>query len=275
MLPLTVEETMQALCLALRLNGSNLVSVYLYGSVALGDYIEGSSDIDFIAVLKEAPSATGVQSIAAAHEQVANQFPQIDIMGSYVLESDLYQPDSHIQALLTYYDKQLHTDGCGSDLNPVTWWIVKHHGIRVYGPVLPLNVEADMRTVVEYVIQNLNTYWAGWVDRLEHQLASGNMTDHTDATAQLDEAVEWCTLGMLRQLYTIQAHDIKSKIEAGHYGITIIPPRWHELIYEAIHIKRRQPERYYHSNEQRLTDLVALLRYIQLEANRAYEAFPS
>lgn len=276
MLPITVERTMQALCQSLSLNYPNLLSVYLYGSVALGDYIEGSSDIDFIAVLKDPPSAASIQTIAAAHQEAATQFPQMEIMGAYVLESDLGMPHSHVHPLVTYYEGQLHTDGSGSDLNPITWWILKHHGVQVYGPPQPLKYEADMRTVVKYVIGNLNTYWAGWINRLDLQLTSGsNLVPQMDVTAQLDEAVEWCTLGMLRQLYTVHKHDIKSKVEAGYYGIATVPAQWHDLINEAIHIKRRLPTRYYHSNEQRLIDLVTLLRYIQSEANRAYEAFPS
>jgi len=37
--------------------------------------------------------------------------------------------------------------------------------------------------------------------------------------------------------------------------------------------KRLLPQRYYHCNKQRLTDLVALLRYIHAEANRAFEPY--
>ncbi|WP_155973143.1 hypothetical protein [Paenibacillus sp. Leaf72] len=51
----------------------------------------------------------------------------------------------------------------------------------------------------------------------------------------------------------------------------VIPQQWHGLIYEAINIKRLRPDRCYYSNEKRLADLVALLRYIHLEANRIFD----
>jgi hypothetical protein len=117
-------------------------------------------------------------------------------------------------------------------------------------------------------VGNQNTYWVGWIVRL----TLNNDSNHESVTKQLDEAVEWCALGMLRQLYTVKEHDIKSKIEAGFYGIQIIPQQWHRLVQEAINIKQLRPGRFYSNNVERLTDLVALLRYIHFEANRLFDS---
>jgi len=267
MLPQVVERTMNKLCNSLGMNNSNIVSVYIYGSVALGNYIEGSSDIDFIVILSDPPNKSDIQTISEAHKEVEIEFPEADIMGAYLHVNDLGKPESEISSLVTYYNKQVHTNGYGADINPITWWILKNHGIKVYGSEQSLNYEVEIKSLVGYVIDNLNTYWVSWIDRLEKQLTSINLADQESIVKQLDQAVEWCTLGMLRQLYTIKEHSIKSKVEAGYYGITTMPQQWHGLIYEAINIKRLLPDRYYYSNEQRLTDLVALLRYIHLEAN--------
>ncbi|WNS45818.1 nucleotidyltransferase domain-containing protein [Paenibacillus sp. MMS20-IR301] len=273
MLPQVVEQTMNTLCNALVKNNVDIDSVYLYGSVALGDYIEGSSDIDFIAILQKPATESDIQSIAAAHTELENVFPHTDIMGAYLLRKDIGKPQSAISSLITYYYKQVHTDGSGSDINPVTWWILGNHGIKVFGSAQALKVETDNDVLLQFTINNLNSYWLGWIHRLEKHLASFNSADPDPASTakQFDEAVELCTLGMLRQLYTLNHHDIKSKVEAGYYGITMIPQQWHELIYEAINIKRMLPKRFYHSNEKRLMDLVGLLRYIHLEANRVYD----
>ncbi|MCS7462722.1 DUF4111 domain-containing protein [Paenibacillus doosanensis] len=270
MIPQVVEKAMSMLCNYLDIKHSNIDSMYLYGSVALGDYIEGSSDIDFIATLRNPPAMSDIETISAAHKKLEDEFPQIDIMGAYLLASDIGKPQDEISSLITYYNKQVHTDGFGSDINPITWWILKNHGIKVYGSTQSLHYETGIKPLAKYVIENLNTYWVSWINRLDKHLTVNNLSDQ-EVTRQSDEAVEWCALGMLRQLYTLKEHDIKSKVEAGYYGITIIPQQWHELIYEAINIKRRLPERYYLSNEKRLTDLVALLRYIHLEANRAFD----
>lgn len=271
MLPQVVDEIMNRLCNALSKNNLNIESVYIYGSIALGDFIEGTSDIDFIAILSEPHTMSDIQAISSAHKEVETEFPQTDIMGAYLLKSDLGKPQAELSSLLTYYNKELHTNGFGSDINPITWWILKYYGIKVYGSAQPLNYELEIRTLIRYIIEKLNTYWINWINGLENQLASINLLDTESVTKHLDEAVEWCTLGMLRQLYTLKEHNIKSKVKAGYYGISIIPKQWHGLIYEAINIKRLLPERLYYSNEKRLTDLVALLRYIHLEANHVYD----
>lgn len=268
MLPQVVEMTMNSLCRSLNQKTSIIESVYIYGSTALGDYIEGSSDIDFIAVLREQAGAADIQAISAAHDEVEKGIPNTDIMGAYLLIHDLGKPETEISSLLTYYDNQLHVDGKGGDINPITWWILKKHGIRISGSHLSFDYDLDVKSLLRYVIGNLNTYWVTWIDRLEEQLSLLNLSDEESMTKQLDQAVEWCTLGMLRQLYTLKEHDITSKTEAGLYGIATLPQKWHGLIHEAIHIKRRRPDRCYTSNVQRLTDLLALLRYIHLEANR-------
>jgi hypothetical protein len=126
-------------------------------------------------------------------------------------------------------------------------------------------------TLIEYVLGNMNTYWKGWIDRLEERrLQIPGISEQTSPSAQLDYAVEWCTLGMLRQLYSIRERDITSKIGAGEYGLKIVPDRWHRLIREAIAIKCRQPVSQYGTQAQltRLEDLVELLSWIHAESNR-------
>jgi hypothetical protein len=249
---------------------ANIEAIFLYGSVALGGYIEGSSDIDFIAILGEPLSDSVIQSISIVHQQLENIYPQTDIMGAYFLKSDIGKSQNEISTLLTYYDKKIHTNGYGADINPITRWTIKHYNLQVYGATEAFNYEIGVKLLLTYVIENLNSYWVGWIERLEEQLKITHKIDSPMNTKLLDEVVEWCTLGMLRQLYTLKEHDIKSKVEAGYYGISILPEQWHELIYEAINIKQLLPERYYHSSEKRLSDLIALLRYIWIEANRVY-----
>jgi len=135
------------------------------------------------------------------------------------------------------------------------------------------NYEIELKVILDYTIENLNTYWLNWIERLEMQLPFIDLIDQDSATKQLDEAVEWSTLGMLRQLYTLKEHGVKSKVESGYYGLTIIPPQWHGLINEAIHIKRRLAKRNHQSNKIRMTELIALLRYIHKEANYVFEEY--
>ncbi|MFB9753188.1 aminoglycoside adenylyltransferase domain-containing protein [Paenibacillus hodogayensis] len=245
-------------------------SVYIYGSVALGDFIEGSSDIDFITILREPPSMSDIETISAAHQAVEREFPHADIMGAYLSIQDVGKAQSEQNFFLTYFNKQVHSNGYGADLNPITWWILKNHGMKVYGAEQSFSYEVKTEDLLQYVIENLNTYWVSWIRRLEEQSTLLGTADPESVAKRLDTAVEWCTLGMLRQLYTLKEHDIRSKVQAGYYGMTTIPQQWHGLIHEAISIKRLRPDRVYDSHEKRLTDLIALLRYIHQEANRVF-----
>lgn len=268
MVPALVEKTMNKLCSSLSARTSNIESVYLYGSVALEDYIEGSSDIDFLAIVQKPLTQSDIQALQEAHEEVELEIPNTDIMGAYILFDDLGKKPNEISSLITYYNKQLQTNGWGADINPITWWILKKHGIRIYGSDLKFNYDIEIDSLLGYVINNLNSYWISWIDRLENQLSLDNLSEQVINVEQLDEAIEWCTLGMLRQFFTLKEHDITSKIGSGVYGIKELPKKWHGLVHEAIAIKRLKPNRYYISQIERLADLVALLKFIHLEANR-------
>lgn len=111
----------------------------------------------------------------------------------------------------------------------------------------------------------MNTYWVSWIDRLKKQAVILVMEDQK---SQLDEAVEWCVLGMLRQLYTIREHSVISKIAAGEYGMKVLPIKWHGLMREAISIKLQKPISEYTSQSERLDDLIELLRTIHFECNK-------
>lgn len=135
----------------------------------------------------------------------------------------------------------------------------------MYGENIDFNYNLPFDSLIDYVKWNMNTYWVGWIDRLSEKVA---IRIDQSSKPELEEAVEWCVLGMLRQLYTIHEHDVTSKLGAGEYGLLIIPGRWHGLIREAISIKRRKPISAYESQEVRLHDLVELLRFIHKECSR-------
>lgn len=269
MLPTVVSETMHKLCTSLHTHlGENLESVYIYGSTALGAYIEGSSDIDFIALVRRPLSPSDLEAIAQAHAEVERAIPGTDIMGSYIRREDLDKFYADIPIYATYYNHQINTNGAGADINPVTLYVLQKYGVCVYGEDIPFTYITSINELLAYVLGNMNTYWLSWISRLENNMTT-IPTANPIAIEQLNEAVEWCTLGMLRQLYTLKEHDITSKIGAGEYGLTILPERWHPLIKEAIAIKRRQhlPSAYA-TQTTRLQDLVELLRYIHTACNQ-------
>lgn len=268
-LPETVGNAMRSLGEALRLRIPDTVeAIYVYGSTALQAYIEGSSDIDFLVFVNRTLTPADIDRIRDAHAETEAALAGIDIMGAYIRVSDAGKSLRELGPVLSYSDRRLTTEGAG-DINPITWWILRKHGICAYGRQLPFQYELSADALVRYVIDNMNTYWASWIERLDQMRASSELAEQGLPAAKLDFAVEWCILGMLRQLYTIRERDVTSKIGAGMYGLAMLPERWHEPIREAIAIKRMEPARCYDSQLSRLQDLIALLRLIHAECNRS------
>ncbi|CAG7632459.1 hypothetical protein PAESOLCIP111_03382 [Paenibacillus solanacearum] len=278
MIPSNVEPAIRMWCRALEAAlPDRLESVYLYGSIALGAYVEGSSDVDFIAFVKRPLSVEDLAAIAGIHEAVDQAWPGLQFMGSYIRREDAFKEGGAIGAVPSYFNGRLHPNGEHADLNPVTWWMMKKHGLCVHGMETPFADEVSAETLVRYVIGNMNTYWAQQIGRLEQRLRA--LPDGSDGELPfelLDEAAEWCVLGLLRQHYTIARRDVTSKLGAGAYGLAQVPERWHGLIREALAVKRREPWRLYGSQLARLRDLTELLRFIETDANRLYtELYPS
>jgi predicted nucleotidyltransferase len=54
-------------------------AVYLYGSIALDAYIEGSSDIDFVVIINRSLTYMDIKILSQVHFDLEKQFPKLDI----------------------------------------------------------------------------------------------------------------------------------------------------------------------------------------------------
>lgn len=135
------------------------------------------------------------------------------MMGSYLQWDDLGKDENEIPAYPHYYEGKMHSAGY-CDINPVTSWVLKHHGINLLGSTPKnLNFEATKKVLLDYVLKNMNTYWAGRIKHIE------KMNNDTLSTQVTKEETEWSVLGTLRQYYTLSEGDILSKTDAGEYGM--------------------------------------------------------
>lgn len=66
-----------------------LESFYLFGSVSLGAYQEGVSDLDFYGVVKDKLTETDVEILKQVHLDIKKQFPRPSLDGMYVTRDDL------------------------------------------------------------------------------------------------------------------------------------------------------------------------------------------
>lgn len=112
---------------------NRIEGIYLYGSIALGAYIENSSDIDFISVVNHPLNNEEIKIVSEIHQTVLSKYPKSDMMESYLQWADLGKDETKIQPYPYFYEGKIHCAGT-CDINPVTWWVLKHYGINLLGP---------------------------------------------------------------------------------------------------------------------------------------------
>lgn len=228
---------------------------YLHGSIALGAFDPRVSDVDFVAILSRRATGADFDHLRAIHNAVAQASPQPQLEGIYVQPDDLGKSADDVTPYPYHHDKRV--DVGHFELNPVTWWLLKHQAITVRGvPAAALSFEINHDALINYVHDNLNTYWRQWISKPRY--ISSLMTD---------AAVEWTVLGVLRLYYTMQTGAITSKIGAGEYALKQLPEKWQPIVLEAIRIREDKPGSLYQSAWLRAVDAFRFLRYVIQKCN--------
>jgi hypothetical protein len=235
-----------------------LSGFYLHGSLALGAFNFGQSDIDFVAITTRRCTTSDIDALRAIHRTLTERYPRIPLEGSYLEQRNLGQLEDTMPALPYIHDGIFHPSG-HHDINGVTWWVLKHHGIAVIGPPPDhLDIPVDWDALIVKMRHNLNTYWASFITNPRHLAWLLN-----------DDGIQWAVLGVLRQFYTFREHAITSKIDAGRYGLLHTPEKWHQLIQEAIHIRENRRASSYRLRIVRAITTRAFLQSIIATCNSA------
>lgn len=232
---------------------------YVVGSIALGEFNEQFSDVDFVAFLNRRAGAQEIEELREVHRCIERTYPRWKMSGSYILPRDLGKLDDEIELHLHYHAGVLHPDR-RSELNSITWWELKNHGIAVLGKEpqeLPFTVDWDV--LIERMRANMNSYWAHWTKRPGHILRLYS-----------NWGIQWAVLGILRQFYTFQENSITTKVRAGQYALGCLPTRWHKLIREAINIRQGREGSAYRFKVSRTIEAVNFLKYIIHFCNTSY-----
>ncbi|NLP52588.1 GNAT family N-acetyltransferase [Bacillus sp. RO1] len=217
-----------------------LDGLYLHGSIAIDAYLEGQSDIDFVAVTSRKLTNDDAAILKEIHWNLAETCKKPQLDGIYVQLSNQVE-ESYFYNEGTF-GKAVHD-------SPVTWWLLKNNGITILGPKakdLPIHVTTEDLT--DYVRKNMNEYWVTRVKSME-KIKEQLMTYPVE---HIETEMEWTVLGLLRQYYTLSERSIISKLAAGEYGLSQLEPKWHDLIREAINIRKGNSERIFATNEERV-----------------------
>jgi hypothetical protein len=195
--------------------------LYVVGSVALGAWQNGSSDIDMIIVTSRVADDHDLAALTEIH---AGMFTKPHLDGVY-LDRDTFAVQPIDRRVVPFVvNGQFRTDKPCGELNPVVWMILRRYGVAVRDPaVADLGITVDPSALREFNLNNLQSYWAPLADEIRTALRGLPDDAGADATAVAGEAVVWCVLGPARLHYTLAHNDVVSKAGAGAYLAEIFP----------------------------------------------------
>lgn len=195
-----------------------VAGLYVTGSVALGDYQQGRSDIDFMAFLSR--PVTDPQTVGWLAEVHAGLSGPADYDGNYVALACVPGVPDDEPSAPHVVGGQFRADEPNHQLTPATWAEFARYGIAIRGPrPAQLGIRVPRDRLSEWTLRNLNTYW-------RHQAEEGieTLQARDSGTSISAEAVAWIALGPARLHYALATGDIASKAAAGAYAADMFPP---------------------------------------------------
>jgi hypothetical protein len=262
-IPLIVQEVLNEYIGLLNERIPNTMEgLYIHGSIALDAYVNNSSDIDFITITNRRLTEEEVAILSDIHETIASKYKKPEMDGVYILWEDLgelYASANENNINYPYYNSGKMNLGAYFNFNPITWSQLKKNGITLIGPEpATFRFEIKPEQLTSYVLENMNTYWAGRVQWIENSVEE----ILNIPTEDIELEIEWSILGLLRQYYTLKEHDIISKLGAGEYGLLHIPKEWHNIIKEAINIRKGVKGEIFNSDEERVDAALKFSKYL-------------
>ncbi len=202
--------------------GERMLGMYLYGSLASGDFNPYTSDIDFIIVTIEEIRPDIVRGLEALHTRLWNSGLKwaAKLEGVYMPLSALRRFDPNAAPCPTVNEGRFSITQQGSD------WVIQRHILREYGkavcgPSLRSYIDpvtsADLCRAVTGVLRE---WWLpildrpGWIRNREYEA--------------------YATLTMCRARYTLTQGDVVSKRAAARWAQQTLDDQWGELIERAV-----------------------------------------
>jgi hypothetical protein len=227
--PSTSEPTVARLLVSIReaivaVTGSSLVGLYLFGSLATGDFDIGVSDIDLLAVLADMPSQRLAMRLNRMHADLAQANPAWDdrIEVIYISAPGLARCRTATTTIAVISPGEpFHLVQAGQDWI-LNWYPARQHGVRLLGP--PIDWLIPPIPSAEYIDQ-VRRSLVGFTNRIGDDAPPGSQA--------------YAILTMCRGLYAIRFGEPRSKHAAAAWAQQEFP-QWADLIGRALGWRQRQ-----------------------------------
>lgn len=202
-----------------------LVGLYLTGSLTYGDFNHGSSDIDFLAVLKEELSEAQLDEVRTLHKVIAEKVPHWakSLEGSYITTEMLSKTEAPTQERPYVNGGKVSYCAYGNE------WIINLYALQECGQVI---LGADLKTLLPNVtIQQVREaskkdLLADWVPKIKDPDAFNHPLYDSE------HIKNYAVLTMCRILHRANNDNMASKKVASKW-VKEQYPRWNDLIERA------------------------------------------
>lgn len=258
-IPVGVQEILRAYMEWFERELPNLLEAfYVYGSISIGAFQEGASDIDFIAVTKRKWTEEEWIQLKRLHKGFHRAFPTASLDGFYITKESMENVHQTAQPRFSFRDGNY----CGEEVfyqhsidayQLVTYGItVKGNDPRTYG------LSIDWERLHQNLQANLDSYWEKWIRRCETFPST-----HYVGMYLSPKMIEWGVLGISRLYYSFREKDIASKLGAGEYACRHAPEKWNTILKEAMRVRRGESTSYYISPLKRRNDALGYMKEIR------------
>ncbi len=222
--------------------GDHFVGLYLYGSLASGDFNSRTSDIDFVVVTDAVLSDEFVRDLEALHVHLWQSGLKwaAKLEGAYIPLPALRRYDPNSAPCPTINEGRFYLDRQGSD-RIIQRNILREYGIVIAGPSLKSSIDPVMPDDLRFAVAGVLHEW--WQPMLNNPAWIRNR-----------EYEAYATLTMCRALYALEYGDIVSKPAAGRWALQTLDGRWGELIDRAL-MWPQEPQ------SNRVSETMELIRY--------------
>ena len=227
--------------------GEAFYGMYLYGSLASGDFNPHSSDIDFLVVTKGGLSTEMILALEAMHLQLATSgLPYATkLEGAYMPFDVLPRYNPNDPPFPQVNEGRFYVERQGVD------WVLQRHILReheriVSGPSLQALIDPVSPDQMRQAIQELlQTWWAAMLQ--------------APARLESSEYQAYAILTMCRALYTLQHGALVSKPVSARWALDTMRTKWSPLIAEAMQWQRGLPM-------DRLSETLEFIRFVIQES---------
>jgi predicted nucleotidyltransferase len=220
--PEPVREVMQALTDGAReILGDRLLGLYLGGSASVGDFVEASSDVDFLAVTDGPLTDDDADRIAALHERLRREVVYGDRLEGEYAPRSLLVPEGTLSPVPEVKHGRFRRETTEIMISADNHFNVREEGIAFAGP--------DPRELVPMV--SADQVRAAVREMLAEALAAGPIRDATPARAASE------ILDLVRSARAIESGRPCTKSEGAAWALARLSQRWHALIRSALAVR--------------------------------------